>query len=67
MTEKKKKPTLDSRVKEIESYLNQLLTSMDTLLDRVEYVEQEVDNLKAENMRLNSELAYIKPRVGLTT
>ena len=65
MTDKKKKPTIDSRVKDIESYLDQLLTSMDTLLDRTESIELELRKLKSYQESLESQVEIAKARIGL--
>ena len=65
MTEKKKKPTVDSRVKDIESYLDQLLASMDTLLDRTENIEVELQKLKSHQESLEAQVDTAKARIGL--
>lgn len=65
MAEKTKKPTLNARVADIENCMDQILNSLETLLERTEFIESELETLKAENMRLNAEVAYIKPRLGL--
>tara|TARA_R100001086_G_C11829099_1_gene256186 strand:+ start:896 stop:1099 length:204 start_codon:yes stop_codon:yes gene_type:complete len=65
MAEKKKKPTVDSRVKDIESYLDQLLTSMDTLLDRTENIEIELQKLKSHQESLEAQVDTAKARIGL--
>tara|TARA_A100001515_G_scaffold98015_1_gene78890 strand:+ start:1026 stop:1229 length:204 start_codon:yes stop_codon:yes gene_type:complete len=65
MAEKKKKPTVDSRVKDIESYLDQLLTSMDTLLDRTENIEVELQKLKLHQESLEAQVDTAKARIGL--
>ena len=65
MLGKSKKPTLNDRMTDMESCMDKILDSLETLLDRTERIEEELDSIKAENLRLDSEIVYIKPRLGM--
>jgi predicted nucleic acid-binding Zn-ribbon protein len=65
MLGKKKKPTLNDRMTDIESYLDQISDTLEDIIKRIECLEVELDDIKADKTQIEAEVKIMKPRLGL--
>jgi predicted nucleic acid-binding Zn-ribbon protein len=65
MLGKKKKPTLNDRMTDIESYLDQISDTLEDMIKRIECLEVELDDIKADKTQIEAEVKIMKPRLGL--
>ena len=65
MLGKKKKPTLNDRMTDIESYLDQISDTLEDMVKRIECLEVELDDIKADKTQIEAEVKIMKPRLGL--
>ena len=65
MLGKKKKPTLNDRMTDIESYLDQISDTLEDMIKRIECLEVELDDIKADKTQIEAELRVVKPKLGL--
>jgi len=62
---KKKKPTLNDRMTDMESYLDKVSDTLEDIVKRLECIEMEIDDLKRDKMQIEAEVKIMKPRLGL--
>jgi len=62
---KKKKPTLNDRMTDMESYLDKVSDTLEDIIKRLECIEMEIDDLKRDKMQIEAEVKIMKPRLGL--
>ncbi len=65
MLGKKKKPTLNDRMTDIQSYLDQISDTLEDMIKRIECLEVELDDIKADKTQIEAEVKVMKPRLGL--
>ena len=65
MLGKKKKPTLNDRMTDMESYLDKVSNTLEDIIKRLECLESEIDSLTADKVQIEAELKVVKPKLGL--
>jgi len=65
MLGKKKKPTLNDRMTDMESYLDKVSDTLEDIIKRLECIEMEIDDLKRDKTQIEAEVKVMKPRLGL--
>ena len=65
MLGKKKKPTLNDRMTDIESYLDKVSDTLEDIIKRLECIEMEIDDLRRDKVQIEAEVKVMKPRLGL--
>jgi len=65
MLGKKKKPTLNDRMTDMESYLDKVSDTLEDIIKRLECLESEIDSLTADKVQIEAELRVVKPKLGL--
>ena len=65
MLGKKKKPTLNDRMTDMESYLDKVSDTLGDIIKRLECLESEIDILTADKVQIEAELRVVKPKLGL--
>tara|TARA_Y100001938_G_C8026956_1_gene398545 strand:+ start:998 stop:1201 length:204 start_codon:yes stop_codon:yes gene_type:complete len=65
MLGKKKKPTLNDRMTDMESYLDKVSGTLEDIIKRLECLESEIDSLTADKVQIEAELRVVKPKLGL--
>ena len=65
MLGKKKKPTLNDRMTDMESYLDKVSGTLEDIIKRLECLESEIDVLTADKVQIEAELRVVKPKLGL--
>ena len=65
MLGRKKKPTLNDRMTDMESYLDKVSDTLEDIIKRLECLESEIDSLTADKVQIEAELRVVKPKLGL--
>ena len=65
MLGKKKKPTMNDRLTDMESYLDKVSDTLEDIIKRLECIELEIDELKRDRNQIEAEVKVMKPRLGL--
>ena len=65
MLGKKKKPTMNDRLTDMESYLDKVSDTLEDIIKRLECLESEIDSLAADKVQIEAELRVVKPKLGL--
>tara|TARA_R100000664_G_C2739729_1_gene128406 strand:- start:264 stop:467 length:204 start_codon:yes stop_codon:yes gene_type:complete len=65
MLGKKKKPTLNDRMTDMESYLDKVSDTLEDIIKRLECIEMEIDDLRRDKVQIEAEVKVMKPRLGL--
>ena len=65
MLGRKKKPTLNDRMTDMESYLDKVSDTLEDIIKRLECIELEIDDIKRDKTQIEAEVKVMKPRLGL--
>ena len=65
MLGKKKKPTMNDRLTDMESYLDKISDTLEHIIDRLKSIENDIDELKRDRNQIEAEVKVMKPRLGL--
>ena len=65
MLGRKKKPTLNDRMTDMESYLDKVSNTLEDIIKRLECIELEIDEIKRDKNQIEAEVKVMKPRLGL--
>ena len=65
MLGKKKEPSMNDRLTDIESYFDKVSDTLESIIKRLECIELEIDEIKLDKKSIKANIKYMQSRLGL--